>query len=264
MPMFRPIDWHTSTFMSPAKTTMDGIPDQVRGIRFPFRLMRYWIVHELLKAESKRRGGVPLSVCEIGIDAGQMLAFSKLSFQSRGQALPWRQWDGMDCSKPDPRLQKVGYDRVLQVDLEDREQLAALPRARYDVVILLHVLEHLHCPGPALAGVEAVLKPGGLILGGCPTTPEWARNLWQRRLRRNPRPRGHVTVISTELLRRWADFLGLQTELLSGAFFMRKKGFRLENHAWWLRLNLAFGALFPSWPGEIYWAWRKPADKPPA
>jgi hypothetical protein len=66
-------------------------------------------------------------------------------------------------------------------------------------------------------------------------------------------------VVSTELLKRWADFLGLQTELLSGAFFMRKKGFRLENHAWWLRLNLAFGAMFPSWPGEIYWAWRKPA-----
>ena len=62
----------------------------------------------------------------------------------------------------------------------------------------------------------------------------------------------------SELLRRWADELDLQTELLSGAFFMRKKGFLLENHHWWLRANLAFGAVFPGWPGELYWAWRKP------
>jgi hypothetical protein len=40
---------------------------------------------------------------------------------------------------------------------------------------------------------------------------------------------------------------------------MRRTGFALEDRAWWLRLNLAFGALFPGWPGEIYFAWRRPA-----
>jgi hypothetical protein len=100
-----------------------------------------------------------------------------------------------------------------------------------------------------------------VILGGCPVTPEFARPFWQRKLRRRHRPLGHVSVVSGPLLRRWAEYLGFQTELMTGAFFMRKKGFALENHTWWLRLNLAFGALFPSWPGEIYWSWRKAAPQ---
>jgi hypothetical protein len=50
----------------------------------------------------------------------------------------------------------------------------------------------------------------------------------------------------------------LEPRWQGGAFLMRKRGFSLENHAWWLRLNLAFGALFPGWPGEVYFAWQRP------
>jgi len=39
---------------------------------------------------------------------------------------------------------------------------------------------------------------------------------------------------------------------------MRKKGFFLENSKLWMRFNLWFGAMFPSWPGELYWILRKP------
>ena len=38
------------------------------------------------------------------------------------------------------------YSQVMQIDAEDAEQMAQLPRGRYDVVILLHVLEHLYDP----------------------------------------------------------------------------------------------------------------------
>ena len=51
---------------------------------------------------------------------------------------------------------------------------------------------------------------------------------------------------------------GLVPEMVQGAFFMRWSGWTMENHAWWLRLNLAWGALFPSLGGEIYLAMRKP------
>jgi hypothetical protein len=54
---------------------------------------------------------------------------------------------------------------------------------------------------------------------------------------------------------------GLKVDFLSGAFFMRKKGFFLENTQLWMRFNLGFGALFPSWPGETYWVLRKPLAK---
>jgi hypothetical protein len=54
-----------------------------------------------------------------------------------------------------------------------------------------------------------------------------------------------------------AHHAGLVPEWQGGAFLMRKRGFALENHPWWLFVNLAFGALAPGWPGEIYFAWRR-------
>jgi hypothetical protein len=52
---------------------------------------------------------------------------------------------------------------------------------------------------------------------------------------------------------------GLKVEFMSGAFLMRSKGSSLENSAAWMRFNIAWGRLFPGWPGEIYWLMRKPA-----
>jgi SAM-dependent methyltransferase len=261
MSRFLSLGWRPAALTSPAKTEMEGIPEDIRAIRYPFRLLRYWIAHELLAAEAQRRDGAALRVCEIGVDRGQMLRFSAAALQSEGRPLPWREWDAVDCSPCHESLQKAGYSQVMQIDAEDADQMAQLPRGRYDVVILLHVLEHLYQPGRVLADIARSLRPGGIIIGGCPATPEFARTFWQRRLRRKQLrlPRGrHVSVISGPLLSRWSEYLGMETELMTGAFFMRKKGFALENHAWWLKLNLAFGALFPSWPGEIYWSWRKP------
>lgn len=258
MNTFRALQWRPDALLSPAKKTMKGIPDAVRSIRYPFRLLRYWFVHELVLDEMKRRGAEPIAVAEIGIDDGQMLAFSQHALAQQRQSRPWSRWNGFDCSPPTSRLKSVGYDELVQVNIEDRDGMAVHPKEKYDVIILLHVIEHLFEPKRALQDIATWLKPGGIIIGGSPGTPEFARAYWERGLRRKAGPGGHVSVISSKLLRRWADELDLQTELLSGAFFMRKKGFALENHHWWLRANLAFGAAFPAWPGELYWAWRKP------
>ena len=258
METFRPLGWRFDALASPAKVAIDGIPDEIRRIRYPFRLLRYWFALELLRDEAKARDRTPLHIGEVGIDQGQMLAFARRTFDCQREAYAWHQWDGLDCCEPNEPLQRVGYDRLIQVDLEDRIATASQPSQAYDVVILLHVIEHLRDPLPALADVARWVKPGGLMIGGTPATPEFARAFWQRRLRRRARPRGHVSVISPSLVRRWGDELGLSTELLNGAFFMRKKGFELENRIWWLRANLAFGSIFPSWPGELYWAWRRP------
>lgn len=259
MEMVRRFGWQVDDLDSPAKSSMQGIPAEVRATRYPFRLLRYWFAHQLITEEGRRRGDQAMRVAEVGIDAGQMLAFSRQTLAWRGATPPWQHWHGFDCSSPTPMLRDVGYDALTQLELEDRAQMAAQPRASFDVLILLHVLEHLFEPEQTLAGLASWLRPGGIIIGGAPGTPEFARGLWQRRLRRNARPRGHVSVVSSALVRAWGQRLGLQTEWLSGAFFMRKKGFVLENQAWWLKANLAFGAAFPSWPGEIYWCWRKPA-----
>ena len=48
----------------------------------------------------------------------------------------------------------------------------------------------------------------------------------------------------------------LTVDYSSGAFAVRASGSPLEHCAWWLRLNVVFGAAFPAWPGEIYWQLR--------
>ena len=258
MESFRPLGWRVDTLASPAKAAIEGIPDEIRRIRYPFRLLRYWFALELLREEAGLRQTTALHVGEVGIDQGQMLAFARRTLEGQRETRPWHRWDGLDCCAPTERLQRVGYDRLIQVDLEDRSASARQSREAYDVVVLLHVIEHLFDPLAALRDIARWVKPGGLIIAGTPATPEFARAFWQRRLRRRARPRGHVSVISPSLVREWGSELGLSTELLSGAFFMRRKGFELENRIWWLRANLAFGSLFPSWPGELYWAWRSP------
>lgn len=258
MDSFRPLGWRIDALASPAKAQLQGIPDAVRRTRFPFRLLRYWFAHELLVDEQRRRGGAGLRVAEVGIDAGQMLTYAQQAQACRREPPPWQHWHGVDCSPPNDGLRAVGYHALTQLDLEDRAAMAAQPREAHDAIILLHVLEHLHEPEMALQELAGWLKPGGVVIAGCPGTPEFARAHWQRRIRKTAGPRGHVSVVSSALVRTWGDRLGWQTELLNGAFFMRKKGFVLENQAWWLKANLAFGAVFPSWPGELYWAWRKP------
>lgn len=259
MAPFRPLTWNLDTLASPAKTSMVGIPDPVRSVRYPFRMLRYWFAYEQLLAEEahRRQDQRRLAVAEVGIDAGQMLAYARETSRWQRRSPPWSRWDGIDCRRPDAQLERVGYDRLVQLDIEDTAQMASQPPAQYDVVVLLHVVEHLYEPRPALASLARWLKPGGILIGGCPVTPEFARGWWQRRLRRTARPRGHVSVMSPELLRCWAGELALRTELLSGAFFMRRKGFPLENARWWLKANLAFGSMFPGWPGELYWTWRR-------
>jgi hypothetical protein len=69
-----------------------------------------------------------------------------------------------------------------------------------------------------------------------------------------------VSAFSPKRVRNIAKIHGLQLDFLSGAFFMRASGLFLEDRAWWLRFNLAFGAAFPNWPGEIYWVMRKPGS----
>lgn len=258
MATFRPLGWRVDALASPAKAHLHGIPDAVRHTRFPFRLLRYWFAHEMLLDEHRRRGGAPLDVAEVGIDAGQMLSYAHHVQRHRREPLPWRRWHGIDCSPPSEALRRIGYDELTQLDLEDRPQMSARPRETHDAIVLLHVVEHLHEPEQALADLAAWLRPGGVIIAGAPGTPEFARRHWEQRLRRRAAPRGHVSVVSSSRVRAWGRDLGLHTEQLGGAFFMRKKGFVLENHAWWLKANLAFGAMFPAWPGELYWAWRKP------
>ena len=233
-----------------------GITKEAKSTRYPIRLLRYWFGYHLLRDEFERVGR-PLDVAEIGVGTGQMLRFTKSVLQMASPAhtpFAWRRWTAVDAILEEEKLRKAGYEEFSLINLESPDY--RLP-CEYDAAVLLHVLEHLFEPEEALCKVAEGLRPGGVLIGGFPVLPNCLIANRQSRVRRTARPMGHVSVFSPERVIRMGAQAGMETEFLTGAFFFRSKGSPLENSPAWMRFNLAWGARFPSWPGEIYWRMRK-------
>ena len=232
-----------------------GISKEAKAVRYPIRLLRYWFGYHLLR-EEYGQARTPFDVCEIGVDSGQMLQFANSGKALTRDPVSWNTWTAVDAVLKREQLESAGYRDLVEANLE----AGPLTLGRqYDAVILLHVLEHLFDPEAAMREISAIVRPGGLVIGGFPVLPGFLVKIWQRQLRKKARPMGHVSVFSPGRVKTMGAQAGLQTEFLSGAFFMRSKGRWMENYGGWMRFNLAFGAMFPSWPGEIYWSMRKPA-----
>lgn len=225
--------------------------------RYPVRLLRYWFMDHLLRQEAGalRR---PIDVCEVGIGCGHLLDFvTSVPDVSQGALPSWvNRWDGVSKGLDRSKVAPFGYSNCYEADIEK-----SLPdmAAQYDAVILLHILEHLNSPEAAIARLLPYVRPGGLILGGCPTLPDLLRPMRERQLRRRAEPFGHVSVISAERMKRMAREHRLDIELLTGSYLVRATGSKIEDSRMWLRFNLIISALMTGWVGEIYWALRKPA-----
>jgi 2-polyprenyl-3-methyl-5-hydroxy-6-metoxy-1,4-benzoquinol methylase len=232
---------------------------KARSRIYPTRILRYWFVYHFLRIEYQQRAKA-ISVCEVGIGEGQMLQFMR-SVAEIPQCDPvsWSSWIGVDRCVQQNALASLDYTRWLQEDIEASDSWMS---GDYDAIVLLHVLEHLQSPEKALSRIVPQMKPGSVLIGGFPSVPNWCVALRQRQIRRQRdfRSNDHLSVFSPNRVQKMAGYLGMTLDFLAGAFFLRASGFFLENYAWWLRFNLAFGALFPSWPGEIYWVMRKPTD----
>ena len=227
-----------------------GITPEAKTVRFPIRLLRYWIGYHLLREEAAR-AAQPLEVAEIGVHTGQMLEF----LRSAPVVPNFARWTAVDAVMLTEKLRKAGYEDFFEANLED--PAFTLP-AEYDVAVLLHILEHLFEPEEALKKVAARIRPGGALIGGFPVVPDVLARMREAQVRKTAAPMGHVSVFSPARVRRMAKACGLEVEFLAGAFFLRSKGSPLENSALWARFNLLWGAAFPWWPGEIYWLMRKP------
>lgn len=224
---------------------------------YPMRILRYWFIYHFLRIEHQRRTS-PLSICEIGIDSGQMLQFMQSATETPGiSPVQWSSWVGVDCCVQHDALAGLGYTRCLQADVERSEDWLC---GDYDAIILLHVMEHLYEPERVFGKIASRMKPGSVIVGGFPSVPHWCVRLREPRLRANPKPWSHRSAFSPKRVKDIAQMHGLDLDFFAGAFLLRASGLFLEDYAWWLRLNLLFGGLFPSWPGETYWVMRKPTD----
>lgn len=237
------------------------VSSRAKGRRYAFRMLRYWFMEHLLTTERARLGR-PLKVLEIGVDRGQTKAYIDGALRNAsGEAdALYTSWDAADVSPQTQALAVAGYANCLWLNLDDADSLAQFIGARhaqYDVVILLHVLEHLRQPERATTFVSAAVRTGGIMIGGFPVLPSGVARWRERQLRSSAQPFGHISAFSPRRVRKMAERAGLALEYASGAFAVRASGSWLENHAWWMRLNVAFGALFHGWPGEIYWQYRK-------
>lgn len=228
-----------------------GMTKEAKSVRYPIRLLRYWFGYQLLREESERLAR-PIDVAEIGVHVGQMLEFVK----SAPARIDIGCWTAVDAVMRRDRLAQAGYSDFQEANLEDAS--FALQRD-YDTAILLHVLEHLFEPEDVLKKIAAAIRPGGSLIGGFPVVPGPLAGFRENQVRETAKPMGHVSVFSPGRVRRMAEQAGLKVEFLSGAFLMRSKGSALENSAVWMRFNIAWGQMFPGWPGEIYWLMRKPA-----
>lgn len=230
------------------------IREAAKRTKFPFRALRYWFMYHLIRHEYQRRRRA-LAICEVGVDAGQMKVFMGPDWRGPERV---RRWDAVDAAPDRTFLRSLGYGAILQQDVEARAFSLA---RKYDVIIFLHTAEHLFDPEPVFAKLAGRLTEGAILIGGSPVTPHWLAGYWERRLRRRARPLGHVSAISPRRIEAIAAANGLALDLLTGAFFLRCSGSRLENRRWWVRLNLAFGAAAPGAAGEIYWAMRLAANR---
>lgn len=230
---------------------------------YPVRYLRYWFMRHVLN-QLQFRLNRPLHILEVGIGYGKMLAFMDGPPAEPGvAALPSivARWDALS-GQADPRtLKRYSYSSFQPVDFD---QPFDVPTAQYDAIIALHVLEHLHAPEVMMRRLLPALREGGIIIGGSPTMPDVIGRFHEPWLRRKNadkihdiRIHKHLSVISPRRVRRFARAENLQVDLLTGAFLARSSSSPLEDQPWWLRMNLAWGALFPSLGGEVYFSLRK-------
>jgi SAM-dependent methyltransferase len=252
---FRPWTWNPEEFAAAcdAMRLHSGVAEHVSRSKFPLHMLRYWICGRLLGAHLQ--GRTAPRVMEIGIDRGQFFHFCR----ALPQWVEGTRWHGADVSPSTRALVDQGYDGIHLADFTDANAVQALVddpahRGQYDAVVVIHFLEHLTEPEACLAQIRPLLKPDGVLVGGMPSCPEFAREARERHIRPRSTPFGHKSVFSVERLQQAFHGLGWSQQLITGAFFARSRDSSLEDGAGWLRFNLWFGATFPRWPGEVYFA----------
>jgi 2-polyprenyl-3-methyl-5-hydroxy-6-metoxy-1,4-benzoquinol methylase len=102
----------------------------------------------------------PLEWLDFGCGAGGLLKFlrDRGALQLQGKTWPIRV-TGHDVGAYADRLRRDDGFRILGPG-----ELAAEPDARYDVISLIEVVEHVEFPDPVFALAARLLRPGGLLL----------------------------------------------------------------------------------------------------
>jgi len=258
MPLFDQVlpqwGWELDSLKDPAIRQRDWMRDNTKSRKYPARLLRYWFVYHFMRTLCAR-DNKPLNVCEIGIDVGQMREYVRTASACHPEGAPQiGRWHGVDIKLKREGLAGQGYDQLTEAGIDD---VPGFIDPDTDVVILLHILEHLYEPEESMRKLAAALKPGALVLGGLPSLPHFLVATREAKIRAHTNANGHVSAFSPRRMRELAAECGFELDFISGAFLARISGSWLEDQPWWLRFNLFFAQMFPGWPGETYWVLRK-------
>jgi 2-polyprenyl-3-methyl-5-hydroxy-6-metoxy-1,4-benzoquinol methylase len=101
-------------------------------------------------------------------------------------------------------------DAGLDVRTGTLEQIA-FPNCSFDVVIMMHVLEHVPDPLATLAEVMRILKPGGMLIVAVPNCASLSARLFGERWSGWDLPR-HLTHFTPNSLQQMLDKVGLRVE----------------------------------------------------
>ena len=218
---------------------------RVKRTRYPFRVMRYWWAGCAIRDEARGKNE-SLVVVDAGCERGMMKRLTPQSQRCR--------WIGLDKHINRRHLQSLGYDQALTCDFS---QGLPLRVNTADVIVCLHVLEHMADPKSVMDEFARILRPGGVLLVTVPVLPRLFARIRQRQfenqLRLGKRQHGHhVYAFSPGILRSIAKETGLEAEFMAGSHFLRWSGNLLENYKLWARINHFWGALFPAFGRELF------------
>lgn len=234
-----------------AETNSDRIMNsRARAKKFPIRGLRYWWIRCAMMEEIARSDG-EVVVVDVGCSRGHTKRFIG--------AVPNTRWIGLDWHIDDEALHECGYDERHRCDFNEP---LPMPNKSADIVVFSHVIEHLPRPDFTIGELSRILRPGGLLIAGSPVAPSFVARVreWylkRRLIKGKIKPGCHINSMDPG---RWKNLVcarDMDVEILTGTFFLRWSGNPLENHAWWTRVNLLWGAFSPAWGGEVYLTARK-------